>query len=185
MNVRSLLMMTVVIAATACGSPLEDPVSNDEACKKIKLALDSKCTDDDTIGWLNCDFLPGCPGGKVEGKHVTTCVNKINVSPNCNTAQEVECSILKVDCSKPAEAFNPAIGFNTACTQIMDSLNEGPCKDSNADNNECPELLKCNAGAFNPSDVLSCTTAIAKQTTCSGGRQAAESCIIQTHYCLD
>jgi hypothetical protein len=185
MRYEQLLMITVAMAAIACGSSLEDPVSNDEACKQIKQALDLRCTGDDAIGWLNCDYLPGCPNGKVEGKHVKECINKINAAPSCNAALELQCSILKVDCGDPAESFNPAIGFDTVCKQIVDSLNEGPCKDSNADTSECPKLLKCSAGAFNPSDVLTCTTGLAKQSNCDGGRQAVKSCVIQTHYCLN
>ena len=183
---RTSALIVVVSVLLGCNSQLQDPLSNLEGCKIIKAALDEVCKDSEAIDWLNCDYIPGCPGGKVEAESVKRCKNKIAVSPTCQSAKDVECSIDKLNCGPPSETFEKPVGFDTACTKILtvlNAFNDDLC--SALQSGECSRFLSdCNAGVYEDDDVAACIDQAKASPDCNSAITALENCEIQTKYCL-
>lgn len=188
LQLRQFLAVGLICSASVhCGSQLENALTNLEGCKEIKAALDSVCLGDEAISWLNCDYLPGCPGGKVERESVRSCANKITVSPTCQAAKEAECNIVKLDCGSPAEAFSKPIGFDDACEKIITGLkqrNDDLCSALQPATDCSRFLSNCTAGVFEDDDVEACVANITKAPDCNGAISAAETCDIRNKYCI-
>ena len=112
---------------------------NMEACGAIGRALLSVCGGAEASAgvvlydYLNCNIVPGCPGGNVEAKDVDACVATI-VSQQadgkapllaCRDALAVECEIARADCGDPeTPPTGGVIGFWTACSRLRTKLTD-------------------------------------------------------------
>ena len=169
------LALTVLLG---CGSSMEDPISNYEGCQRLNKALAKVCTDTEAIQWLNCDVLPGCPNGTVEGQDVETCALKIESAPSCESAKNLECTINKLDCGSVETTFTEPQGVDNACTQLLAAVGE---KCSEVQDSDCDQFIQCPGGAVESADVLSCITTIEQKSTCAGALGA--ECTILAKYC--
>jgi len=184
---KNLTISLVCCVSLTCGSQLENAITNLDGCKEIKAALDSVCLGDEAVGWLNCDYLPGCPGGKVEQESVRSCANKITVSPTCQAAKEAECNIVKLDCGSPAEAFSKPIGFSNACEKIITVLrkrSDDVCSSLQSPGDCARFLSGCTAGVFEDDDVEQCVTNAEKAPDCNAAISSAETCELRNKYCI-
>jgi len=157
---------------------MEDPISNEDGCRRLNEALAKVCTDAESIQWLNCDVLPGCPAGTVEGQDVENCALKIESATSCGAAKNLECTINKLDCGSVATSFTQPLGVENACTQLLTAMGE---KCTDVQDSDCEQFIQCPGGAVESADVLSCITAIEQTSTCSGA-QGVE-CTILAKYC--
>jgi len=162
-----------------CGSALEDPISNADGCRIINEALSTVCTGEDALEWLNCDVLPGCPSGTVEGQHIKTCALEIESAASCSKAKQMECTISKLDCGSAAEPFTEAIGMGKACELLLAAA-ATQCKSSDMPSYDA--YVKCSGGAVENQEVETCVDKILGMTTCSAAK--SPECSIQPKYCL-
>ena len=161
-----------------CGSSMEDPISNEDGCRRLNEALATVCTGSEAVQWLNCDVLPGCPAGTVEGQDVESCALKIEGSTSCGAAKNLECTIDKLDCGSAATSFTAPIGTATACDSLLAALGD---KCTDAQESDCDLFVKCPGGAVESADVLSCVSDIGNTPTCEEARLL--TCTIEAKYC--
>ncbi len=167
-----------VTASLACGSPLETAMDNAEACGVLGRALLEVCggelAAEDTLlfDYLNCNILPGCPGGKVEASDVEACAATIRAQVGadgsgkprllvCRDALAVECEVARADCGEAEKApTGRLVGYHSACLSLCTSLTApcvvgeqtAVCESSTALYSACEALLGCGqAGAFSAS----------------------------------
>ncbi len=164
--------------SAGCGSALEEPISNADGCLLINEALSTVCTGDESLEWLNCDVLPGCPSGTVEGQHIKTCALEIESAASCSKAKQVECTISKLDCGSAAATFTEAIGVKAACESLGNAV-DTQCEDTEIF--DCDVFVNCPGGAVDAVDVNSCVSLIEQATTCATARTT--ECVISAKYC--
>lgn len=187
----------LVLSVAACGSPLETAMSNAEGCGVIGRALLEVCggelAAESTLlfEYLNCNILPGCPGGQVEQADVEACAATIRAQVGaegsqkprlleCRDALAVECEIARADCGDAEKA--PAgrlIGFHSACAAVCAGVGAScmandstvtDCAAIEADTlyASCETVLGCGrAGAFSAS-ALEVALGALQETTCDG-----------------
>ena len=131
----------VALTALACGSPLEADLSNTSACGSLGRALLEVCggeladATDPLFQYLNCNILPGCPGGQVETSDIDDCAARIRAQRDddagkplilaCRDALAVECTIARADCGDNEEPPDGAlVGFWRACERIRATLGD-------------------------------------------------------------
>ena len=168
----------IIVFSMGCGSALEDPISNADGCRRINEALSKVCTDSESLQWLNCDVLPGCPSGTVEGQHIEACAVKIEAAPSCSAAKQIDCEISKLDCGSAAPSFTEAMGMGAACTLLLDALG-GTCDDTEV--SDCDAFVSCPGGAVETGDIQTCVSGIQEATTCATAK--ATNCVISSKYC--
>lgn len=113
---------------------------NAEGCGAISRALLSVCggekADSTTalFDYLNCNIVPGCPGGQVERADVQACVAAIEAQRGadgsnkprlleCRDALAVECVIARTDCGGAEETpAGGVVGFWTACDRLRTAI---------------------------------------------------------------
>ncbi len=157
---------------------MKDPISNEDGCQRLNEALAKVCTDSEAIQWLNCDVLPGCPAGTVEGQDVETCALKIESASSCGAAMSLECTINKLDCGSVATSFTEPLGVGNACNQLLAAVGD---KCSEVQASDCDPFIQCPGGAVESADVLSCIAAIEQTSTCAGA--LGTECTILAKYC--
>lgn len=130
-----------VLTALGCGSPLEADLSNASACGVLGRALLDVCggeladSTDLLFEYLNCNILPGCPGGQVETSDIEDCADRIRAQRDddagkprllaCRDALAVECTIARADCGENEDPPDGAlIGFWRACERIRTALGD-------------------------------------------------------------
>lgn len=128
------LLLFAALGLASCGSPIETTLSNGDACRMIRVALDGQCTGAERIGWLNCAMLPGCPGGDVSRSHVEVCIGRIGSSVSCDAARLLECTIPKVGC------LDEAAPFETACANLEGVLEARGCSTAEF---QCGDYVAC------------------------------------------
>ena len=194
---KRFLLAWVLIAQLGCGSQLDNAIKNEAGCKVLSEALREKCPDPTELRWLNCDELPGCPGGEVEESDVQDCKRRILAAPTCIDAKAVSCEIRRLDCQDPAGEIgipSELKGYVEICPEIVGDLNsKGACVFEDTDP-ICATLLGCSGGVFNLTDVrLSLTTVEEKAkeaaaTTCEAYTAIATTefgaVAIRHKYCL-
>jgi hypothetical protein len=179
---RSVLTIMLVLSL-GCGAQVEEGINNLEGCKLLASAMVDRCGD--SVEFLNCDRLPGCPNGSVEKQHVEECAEAIRSAASCEAAKQTVCSINKVDCDETTEEdlFNPAIGFTTACGQLITDLAE-ICP--NAQNIDCAKLLPCQEnGAFAQADITNAIGQAKAQSSCEEAKSAFSAVTIRSKFCFD
>ncbi|MBT9561134.1 MAG: hypothetical protein IV100_34240 [Myxococcales bacterium] len=137
----SPLRATFALSLIACGSPLEADLSNASACGVLGRALLNVCggeladSTEPLFQYLNCNILPGCPGGQVETSDIEDCAARIAAQRDdaagkprllaCRDALAVECTIARADCGENEEPPDGAlIGFWRACERIRTALGD-------------------------------------------------------------
>lgn len=158
----AVLTAVTVLVGTGCGAQLDNGVPNLVACKQISQAIAAKCTIATDFQWLNCDELPGCPGGEVEQSDVESCVSRIESAPQCVDALVISCEIKRLDCQDPAGDIgvpSEMIGFKQVCPYIAFGLNNYGCGHA-ADGLICQNILGCSGGVFNFTDILQLIKAV-------------------------
>ncbi len=167
----------------ACGQAFENQMSNADACRILRQAIDKKCTGADEIDWLNCDVLPGCPGGVVDGDHIRNCQLRIEVSPECADVYLVECAVAKLDCGGPSgDQAGGSITFKDVCNNLTTTLVGKGCAEASVD---CTKFVKCKRAAFQKDDLTACVKAVENESDCGAATTRAEKCTIGYKYCTD
>lgn len=180
----SALALLLAAGALGCGASLDDPVPNLEACQTLTVALAAKCGSE--LQFLNCDMLPGCPGGNVERADIEACEGAINDTPDCTSAKLVECGIAKVGCSTLTDErlFTPAIGYANACDQIVAGLQPkcGATPDS-----DCPNYLEgCkDSGAFSQADLNVALDIVSGAADCTDAKDKLATSNIRNKFCYE
>ncbi len=184
-----VLVCATAAGATGCGSALNEPTPNLEACKSLYDALLKKCPTEADMGFLNCDKLPGCPGpgGNVETSDVTDCVNAVAATATCDQAKLVECTIAKTGCSAPTDEFDLAdpIGNQAACGLILAAFN-GDTLNCDKKEADCAAYLGCSdGGAFDKVGLEKAIAAADGQSTCAAKDTAFKGVTIEQKFCFD
>ncbi len=185
----------IALLLSACGAQLDNGVSNLSACKQISEALQTVCTGVNELQWVNCDELPGCPGGEVEQADVDKCVSRIEASPACIDAKVVSCEFERLDCQDPAGEIglpSELTGYDSVCPYIITALNNYGC--THASNGDiCQQLLGCSGGVFNFTDILELIKAVndeaqVSDVTCEQAEETAQDFAsannLRRKYCL-
>ena len=174
----------VAILLAACSSSLEEPMENEVGCTNIREALNEQCTGADQIKWLNCDTLPGCPQGQVEGKDVDLCVSKISGSATCETAKQVSCAITKLNCAAPSETYANPMTFTETCDALEQGVQTAAGLNScTIEDGLCDSVLSCQFGLFDGTSVETCVTSVSNETGCTEAQTRAKTCEFTKKYC--
>ena len=166
----------------ACASPLEEPISNSEGCRAVFLALEDRCQGADAIRYLNCDLVPGCPGGKVERKDVTACIQRIQAASSCEDAKAQDCAFDKLDCGDAAPFYLAERGVADACADLATALTTAG---AGCAVDPCP-LAACAHGVADKDQVDACAARIAGKASCAEATTEYTACVatVRVKYCL-
>lgn len=186
-----IILIVVAVLVTGCGDAIESKVSNDEACRDLSLAIHTRCASDGEFKFLNCDVLPGCPSGEVDGVQVEACRQEILNAASCDEAKAVSCNVPKTGCGEASAQFSSPRGFDEACDIILAKLTEKGCADADIQRTVCATTylksdgLDCSInGAFDGGDLDIAVVQAGKATDCAGAQKAFVDSAPAAKYCV-